>query len=97
VVLAACETGRGRVAPGEGLVGTTWALFVAGSQSLVVSQWKVEATSTTELMAAFHRGLARGDGRTADHLRAASLELRRDPRFAHPFYWAGFVLVGSPY
>jgi CHAT domain-containing protein len=96
-ILAACETGRGRVAAGEGIVGTMWALFVAGTQSLVVSQWKVESASTTELMAHFHRGLARGEGAKAEHLRRASRELLRDPRYAHPFYWAGFVLVGNPY
>jgi CHAT domain-containing protein len=96
VVLSACETGRGRIAPGEGIVGTMWAFFVAGSQAVVVSQWKVESASTTELMTAFHRGLAQGGGK-AGHLRQASLELLRQPRFAHPFYWAGFVLVGNPY
>jgi CHAT domain-containing protein len=96
-ILAACENGRGRVAAGEGIVGTMWALFVAGTQSLVVSQWKVESASTTELMAHFHRGLARGEGAKAEHLRRASRELLRDPRYAHPFYWAGFVLVGNPY
>jgi CHAT domain-containing protein len=97
VVLSACETGRGRIAPGEGIVGTMWALFVAGSQALVVSQWKVESASTTDLMTAFHRGLAGGDGASAAHLRSASLEVMRNPRYAHPFYWAGFVLVGNPY
>jgi CHAT domain-containing protein/cytochrome c-type biogenesis protein CcmH/NrfG len=97
VVLSACETGRGRIAPGEGLVGTAWSLLVAGSRSLVVSQWKVESESTTELMTAFHRGLAQGEGDLAAQLRAASLELLRRPRYAHPFYWAGFVLVGNPY
>jgi CHAT domain-containing protein len=97
VVLSACETGRGRIAPGEGIVGTMWALFVAGSRSLVVSQWKVESASTTELMTAFHRGLAGGEGGAAAHLRSASLEVLRNPRYTHPFYWAGFVLVGNPY
>src|SRR5262249_29122956 len=29
-VLSACETARGRVAAGEGMIGLTWALFVAG-------------------------------------------------------------------
>ena len=55
VVLSACETARGRVAPGEGLIGLTWALFVAGSPASVVSQWKVESASTAELMQQFHR------------------------------------------
>jgi CHAT domain-containing protein len=97
VILSACETGRGRIAPGEGIVGTMWAAFVAGSRALLVSQWKVEAASTTELMGAFHAGLARGDGAgKASLLRAASLAVLRQPRYAHPFYWAGFVLVGNP-
>jgi CHAT domain-containing protein len=97
VILSACETGRGRIAPGEGVVGTMWAAFVAGAQALLASQWKVESVSTTELMTDFHRGLARGSGTKAEHLRQASLERLRHPAHAHPFYWAGFVLVGNPY
>jgi CHAT domain-containing protein len=97
VVLSACETGRGRIAPGEGIVGTMWAFFVAGSRALLVSQWRVESASTTELMTAFHRGLAGGSDTKAAHLRQASLALLRQHRYAHPFYWAGFVLVGNPY
>jgi CHAT domain-containing protein len=97
VILSACESGRGRVAPGEGIIGTMWALFVAGSKATVVSQWRVESVSTTELMTAFHQGLARGDGGKADLLRRATLELLRNPRYAHPFYWAPFVLVGNPF
>jgi CHAT domain-containing protein/Tfp pilus assembly protein PilF len=97
VVLSACETGRGRIAPGEGIVGTMWAFFVAGSRAVLVSQWKVESASTTELMTGFHRRLAGAGGGKAEHLRQASLEVLRTPRYAHPFYWAGFVLVGDPY
>ena len=29
-VLSACETARGRYGVGEGMIGLTWALFVAG-------------------------------------------------------------------
>jgi CHAT domain-containing protein len=97
VVLSACDTARGRIAPGEGVIGMTWAFFAAGARALVVSQWQVEATSTTRLMTAFHRGLAEGRVSKADALRAASLELLRTPEHAHPFYWAGFVLVGKPF
>jgi CHAT domain-containing protein len=47
-------------------------------------------------MTELHRGLASGAGGRADHLRAASLAVLRSPGHAHPFYWAGFVLVGDP-
>jgi CHAT domain-containing protein len=95
VILSACETGRGRIASGEGLVGTTWALLAAGARSTIVSQWKVEASSATALMTALHRRLARGEPGRAEQLRLATLEVLRNPRYAHPFYWAPFVLVGD--
>jgi CHAT domain-containing protein/Tfp pilus assembly protein PilF len=95
VILSACETGRGRIASGEGLVGTTWALLASGARATIVSQWKVEASSATQLMGALHRRLARGDRGKAEQLRLATLEVLRNPRYAHPFYWAPFVLVGD--
>ena len=55
VVLSACETARGRIAPGEGILGLMWAVFVAGSPATLVSQWRVDSASTTKLMVAFHR------------------------------------------
>ncbi|HWS86496.1 MAG TPA: CHAT domain-containing protein [Pyrinomonadaceae bacterium] len=94
VVLSACETARGRAAAGEGVIGMTWALFVAGSPATVVSQWKVEEWGTTELMLDFHRRY-RDRPATAAALREAALKSLRDPRRAHPFYWAGFVVVGD--
>jgi CHAT domain-containing protein len=101
VVLAACETARGRVGAGEGMIGMSWAFFVAGSPTTVASQWKVESASTTELMLAFHRNLkshldAKGTQLSkARALQLASLKLLRSPEYRHPFYWAGFVLVGD--
>jgi CHAT domain-containing protein len=101
VVLSACDTGRGRIGAGEGLIGFSWALFVAGCPTTVVSQWKVDSASTSELMLAFHRQLqspvANGRARlpAADALRQASLHLMRSSEHSHPFYWAGFVVVGN--
>ncbi|HYM00647.1 MAG TPA: CHAT domain-containing protein, partial [Blastocatellia bacterium] len=94
VVLSACDTAGGRLAEGEGIIGLTWAFFVAGCPSTVVSQWSVEVGSTSELMVEFHRNLLAGFGK-ADALRRAELKLMKDPRYAHPFYWAGFVVVGK--
>lgn len=94
VVLSACETARGRVGAGEGMIGFTWALFVAGSPSTVVSQWKVDAASTATLMLEFHRGL-RANNSKARALQQAALKVLRDRRYQHPFYWAPFVLIGD--
>lgn len=101
VVLSACETGRGRVGDGEGIIGLTWALFMAGSPTSVVSQWKVDERSTTELMLNFHRNskaqasAAKDSPGTADSLRQAALALVKEGNYQHPFYWAGFVVVGD--
>ena len=92
-VLSACETARGRIGAGEGMIGFSWAMFIAGVPSIVVSQWKVESASTRDLMVNFHRSLIKGT--KSDALRQASLKLMRNPETSHPFYWAGFVLVGD--
>jgi len=94
VVLSACETARGRVGAGEGMIGLSWAFFVAGCPSTVVSQWSVNADSTTELMVNFHRNLLAGLSK-AQALRKAELKLLKNPQYSAPFYWAPFVLVGN--
>jgi CHAT domain-containing protein len=57
-VLSACETGNGRISPGEGVIGMSWAFLVAGTRSVVVSQWRVNSASTSRLMNSFYQGLA---------------------------------------
>lgn len=98
-VLSACETGNGRVSPGEGVVGMSWAFLVAGARSVVVSQWRVNSASTSQLMNNFYEALSRQNDRSSRNksqaLREASLRLLKDRRYRHPFYWAGFVLVSS--
>jgi CHAT domain-containing protein len=94
VVLSACETARGRVGAGEGMIGLAWSLFVAGSPSTVVSQWNVDAASTTTLMLEFHRRMRAGNSK-AVALQQATLKTLRNKEYRHPFYWAPFVLIGD--
>lgn len=101
VVLSACETAVGRIASGEGVVGLSWALFAAGASTTTVSQWAVDSASTTELMSAFHRERRRlttekAPAPTAQALRSAQLRALARPESRHPFYWAGFVVIGVP-
>jgi CHAT domain-containing protein len=139
VVLSACETGRGKDAGGEGLLGFAQAFLQKGARSVVLSRWKVDDRATTLLMVRFYENLlgkrkgTKAMGRAQaldesrrwlrglDRRRAALLagglgrgQLRgteeevpplagKEPAlpggerpFAHPAYWAAFVLVGDP-
>jgi CHAT domain-containing protein len=100
VVLSACQTARGRIAAGEGIIGMSWALFVAGSPTVVVTQWKVDSARSSELMVEFHRNLLKKTAGNkpamskSEALRQAALKLLRGP-YIHPAFWAGFILIGD--
>jgi CHAT domain-containing protein len=93
VTLSACETALGDLVTGEGMVGLARAFFYAGSDSVVASLWNVSDEASAELMERFYAGLAAGLPK-AESLRRARLAVRSDPRFAHPYYWAPFGLLG---
>jgi CHAT domain-containing protein len=57
VALSACETGLGREAGGEGLLGFVQALVQAGARSVLVSLWAVDDTATALLMTRFYENL----------------------------------------
>ncbi len=95
VVLSACETGLGKEVKGEGLIGLTRAFLYAGTPSVVVSLWKVSDRSTAELMVALYQHLEGQTVNKAEALRQAQLKLIEGGRYAHPYYWAPFVLVGA--
>lgn len=94
VVLSACNTARGAKRGGEGIVGMSWALFVAGAPTQVLSQWAVDDMSTATLMERFYAGIRIGAGK-ARALRSAARALRKNARYRHPYYWAPFVLLGD--
>jgi len=93
VTLSGCETGLGRDAGGEGLIGLVRALQYAGAHSVAASLWPVSDRSTAELMKVFYENLAAGKPKD-ESLQAAQEALRRGT-FAHPFHWAGFALYGD--
>jgi CHAT domain-containing protein/Flp pilus assembly protein TadD len=98
-VLSACDTANGKISPGEGVMGMSWAFFLAGTRSMLVSQWKVNSSSTSQLMMNFYKALetpkAQSSDKKADALRQAALVLMKNQQYRHPFYWAGFVMIGD--
>lgn len=93
-VLSACETAGGRVTTGEGTLGMTAAFLSAGVPVVVSSLWAIDDRATAEVMHSFYRHLARRET-VATALRLAQLELARSREHAHPFFWAGFTVVGD--
>lgn len=99
VVLSACQTALGSgtigdVPPGDDWVGLVQAFLYAGADGVLASLWPVEDRATAQLMRHFYRSL--GAGRSeATALAEAQRAMLRDASSVHPFYWAGFVLVGG--
>jgi tetratricopeptide (TPR) repeat protein/CHAT domain-containing protein len=96
ITLSACQTGLGRVKGGEGMVGFSTALFYAGTSSVCLSLWSVPSRETKEIMVEFYKELAGGKSNKAEALRNAQLSLiRKDKKYANPFYWAAFEVIGD--
>ena len=93
-VLASCDTARGRLGAGEGVIGMSWAFLVAGCPTTVVSQWQVDSRATARLMIELHRHLKAGHT-PAEALRRAQLRVRSSARYQDPIYWAPFIVVGA--
>lgn len=95
VVLSACETARGKYAAGEGIIGFSWALFAARCRTQVVSQWKVDSAATRVLMRDFHRNVRADRAQAASALQKSIVSMLKTQKYRHPFYWAGFVVLGD--
>ncbi len=91
VVLSACDTGKGVMAEGEGVMALPRGFILAGVPNVIASLWKVNDEKTKVLMTAFYSFLAEGKS-YADALRLAKLECI-DKGFLF-LDWAGFVLIG---
>jgi CHAT domain-containing protein/Tfp pilus assembly protein PilF len=94
VVLSACGTGLGEVQSGEGVFGLRRSFVLAGSESLVISLWSVSDYITRELMTNYYKNLKLGNGR-GESLRKVQLEMIKNPKRNHPFYWASFIQSGD--
>ncbi len=93
VVLSACQTGRGRLEKGEGILGFPRIFFYIGARSVVLSLWKINDKSTSVFMNYFYYYLSQRNEKT-QALRKAKLKML-ESKFNHPFYWAAYILNGD--
>jgi len=97
IVLAACQSA---VAAADfrkdtRLASLAYAFASIGVPNVVGTLWEVAADATSEeLMTAFYGQLAEQRGAVASSLAEAQRTLARSgARYAHPYYWAGFVVM----
>lgn len=94
-VLSACETGLGKVAGGEGVLGLQRAFQISGVHSVVASLWTVPDQPTRVLMERFYDNLWHKKLTKLEALREAQLWMLREGR-AHPGVVRGLILDDQP-
>ncbi|MGG6263202.1 CHAT domain-containing protein [Leptolyngbya sp. AN03gr2] len=92
LVLSACQTAKGDSRSTLGIAGLA---AQASARSTVATLWLVDADSTGVLMSEFYQALNEGLTKT-QALQRAQVTLLKSDAFAHPYFWSGIVLVGSP-
>ncbi len=93
-VLSGCRSGLGMSYAGEGVAALASSFVQAGVPSVIGSLWAVDDRVTSRLVQRFYENLERG-ATAAEALRRAQLSIRRSASTRHPFYWAGFFVLGD--
>ncbi len=96
-VLSGCETGLGRYAEGEGMVGFNHAFTYAGANSLLMSHWPVDDESTLNMMNHFYSLIKDGTSKSKA-LQQAKINFLTNANELEcdPSHWAAFTLWGNP-
>lgn len=92
VCLSACETGLGKIKSGDGMTGLTRAFMVAGSRHVGATLWSVDDAATAEFMASMYKKIEKKGMTYEQAYRQTKAEFINSDDYAHPYYWAAFVL-----
>ncbi len=102
IIMSACETARGKIVKGEGVMGLPRLFLSAGAKSVLMTLWKVDDWFASELMPEFYNQYHNNNLSTVHALaKAKRILLNKKPSVAgiyyqHPLFWASFTLFGNP-
>ena len=93
LTLSACQTAAGDDRAALGLAGIA---IKAGARSAFATLWFVNDQSSSTLVFDFYTQLHNHpDISKAKALQTAQVKLLADPRYAHPCYWAPYLIIGN--
>jgi CHAT domain-containing protein len=95
ITLSACKTGISERRPGDELIGLTRAFLYAGTSSIIVSLWAVDASSTLDLMSELYSLLKTAKKDVSIALQEAQKTIMEKKQYSNVFFWAPFILVGD--
>lgn len=93
VVLSACQTAVTKGSNESSAVSPASGFLQNGVKSVVASLWKVDDEATAQLMTGFYKNIKNMN--PVDALRLSQRAVAANPKFSHPYYWAGFILLGD--
>ena len=93
VTLSACNTAVSEEVIEGWPINPANAFLQVGVPRVIATLWQVDDVATAQLMTDFYRNLVSHGA--ADALRLAQIQLRSNPDYAEPYFWAPFVLLGD--
>ncbi len=95
VVLSSCETALDFAGGSVGISGFAKGFIYAGAKNIIASLWPSDDTATMLLMRQFYLNL-NSDPSIDSALRKSKIQLiTSDGPISHPYYWSGFIHIGS--
>jgi CHAT domain-containing protein len=94
-VLASCSSGEGENRGSVDLDSLVRGFMKAGTRRVIAARWNLRADKTADMMGPFYTRLLEKMP-PAKALQQAALQIHANPRTAHPYYWAGLQLFGTP-
>ncbi len=96
-VLSACQTGKGRLMRGEGILSLGRAFRFAGCPSIILSYWDVNDAVASRLMQRFYHHLEETNhyAKALEKAKREFIAKTEDERVAHPHFWATYSMIGG--
>ncbi|MEO5357611.1 MAG: CHAT domain-containing protein [Nitrospirae bacterium YQR-1] len=92
LALSACDTAAGDDRAALGLAGLA---VKTGVKSTVASLWSINDEASSQLIVNFYEELKSGGGMKAKALQRAQINMLKNEKHNHPFYWSPFILIGN--